>query len=226
MLLIQGPAWPITQLCLKTETLAITQPMAINVAFSTTAVSCFGGIDGVITSTITGGTGPYTYFWSPGSFTTSSVASLPAGNYTLIVTDNSGCSKQFSVSLQQAAPLAITIATIAETCNYLNDGSATATITGGNSPYALNWLPGNVTSAAVSSLQSGTYTLNAVDAKGCVQSSTVMITEPSVISLTAVSVSQVSCFGGTNGIASVLASGGTPNYTYSWSPSAGNNSLR
>ncbi|WP_329804352.1 T9SS type A sorting domain-containing protein, partial [Flavobacterium facile] len=59
------------------------------------------------------------------------------------------------------------------------------------------------------------------DANSCITFVDFTITEPTVLALTAAAQTNVSCNGGSNGSASVTPSGGTPGYTYSWSPSGG-----
>ncbi|SMD05558.1 YDG domain-containing protein, partial [Pedobacter nyackensis] len=65
------------------------------------------------------------------------------------------------------------------------------------------------------------YTVTITDANGCTATRNYSITQPSAISTATGSQTNVSCNGGTNGSASVSPSGGTPGYTYSWSPSGG-----
>ncbi|MBC7861944.1 MAG: gliding motility-associated C-terminal domain-containing protein, partial [Bacteroidia bacterium] len=57
-------------------------------------------------------------------------------------------------------------------------------------------------------------------ANGCSTTATVTLTQPPLLTATAVS-TPVLCNGGTTGTATVAASGGTPGYTYSWAPSGG-----
>jgi hypothetical protein len=57
-----------------------------------------GNSDGSITANPTGGTSPYTYSWSTGG-TNASVSNLPAGTYTVTITDQTGCIKIASVTL-------------------------------------------------------------------------------------------------------------------------------
>ncbi|MBI1289172.1 MAG: HYR domain-containing protein [Flavobacteriales bacterium] len=64
-------------------------------------VSCVGGSDGGLSAFVTGGTSPYQYQWSPNGETTVSITNLTAGNYTVTVTDNSGCTDMVTGTIIQ-----------------------------------------------------------------------------------------------------------------------------
>ncbi|MEO7978604.1 T9SS type A sorting domain-containing protein, partial [Flavobacterium sp.] len=70
-------------------------------------------------------------------------------------------------------------------------------------------------------LTAGSYTVTVTDANGCTATRNYTITQPTAINTATGSQTNVSCNGGSNGSASVTPSGGTPGYTYSWSPSGG-----
>jgi hypothetical protein len=107
-------------------------------------------------------------------------------------------------------------------CNGGNNGSASATVSGGTAPYTYSWDNSNNTSNN-NNLSAGTYTLTVTDSKGCTKTATVTITEPTSLSAST-SKTDVSCNGGNNGTASVNVSGGTAPYSYSWSNGNGTSS--
>ena len=107
-----------------------------------------------------------------------------------------------------------TIAASNVSCNGGNNGSATVTASGGASPYTYNWLPAGGTNANANGLTAGIYTVVITDSVGCIQTKTVTITEPSVLTTTITSIA-ATC-NDNNGSANVNASGGTPGYTYAW----------
>ena len=80
--------------------------------------------------------------------------------------------------------------------------------------------PSGGTGATASNLAAGTYTVTVTDSKGCTKSCSYTVTQPPVL-VANCSGTNVSCNGGSDGTANVLASGGTTGYTYSWSPSGG-----
>ncbi|MCW3115118.1 MAG: hypothetical protein JWR18_3514, partial [Segetibacter sp.] len=91
--------------CTATKTLTITQPYAIIITGTQTDISCYGGKTGSATVNITGGTGPYTYLWSPSGGAAATASGLAAGAYTVTVTDAKGCAatKSFTITQPSAA---------------------------------------------------------------------------------------------------------------------------
>jgi gliding motility-associated-like protein len=204
--------------CQKTSTYTITQPLPIAITFTSTQVSCFNGSDGTVNSTVTGGTLPYTYSWSPNGASAPSVSGLSSGTYTLLVTDNFSCTASNSITITQPTALTVTTSAVNETCDYLNNGSASVTPTGGTTPYSYTWSPGGQTTAGISSLASGTYSVIVNDSKGCSVLALVTVTQPPTLTVGIVNQINVSCFGGIDGSVGATPAGGTPNYTYSWTP--------
>ncbi|MCE9539154.1 MAG: hypothetical protein K8R85_08045, partial [Bacteroidetes bacterium] len=215
--------------CQKSSTYTISQPDLITIALTPTPVSCFNGIDGIANSAVSGGTAPYTYNWSSGA-SSPNASGLAAGTYTLNVTDNLGCLISNTVNVTQPATAAATISVTNETCSYLNNGTATVVSTGGTSPFTYLWQPGAQTTGNISNLSSATYTLTSIDSKGCTITSFATIIEPAPLVINFISQVNVSCFGGNNGIVTASPAGGTPNYTYLWTPggatTANRNSLQ
>src|SRR5687767_3033656 len=100
-------------------------------------------------------------------------------------------------------------------------GSASVVASGGTPAYSYSWNTNPVkTTATATGLVAGTYIVTVTDANGCSKTASVTITQPSTLVATMNAPTHVLCNGGT-GSASVVASGGTPAYTYSWSPSGG-----
>ena len=208
---------------LKTRNYTLTQPSAISTATgSQTNVSCNGGTNGSASVTPSGGTPGYTYSWSPSGGTAATATGLAAGSYTVTVTDANGCTATRNYLLTQ--PSAISTATGSQTnvsCNGGTNGSASVSPSGGTPGYTYSWSPSGGTAATATGLAAGSYTVTVTDANGCTATRNYFLTQPSVISTATGSQTNVSCNGGTNGSASVTASGGTPGYSYSWSPSGG-----
>jgi Secretion system C-terminal sorting domain/SprB repeat len=106
-------------------------------------------------------------------------------------------------------------------CNGGSNGSALATVMNGNSPYTYAWSPSGGNSTLATGLAAGTYTFTVTDALGCTATTTVSVTEPPALTAV-VTGTDILCNGGNSGQTTVVASGGVPSYTYSWSPSGGN----
>lgn len=204
--------------CFKNLVYLITQPSSLSVSITQTNVSCFGGNNGIINSNVSGGTIPYTYSWSPGGASTPSLANVTASTKTLTVRDNNNCVITTTIAVTQPSVLVIASSFTNETCNYLDNGVASTTVTGGTAPYSYSWSPGSYTTASVSNLSSGVYTVTVTDNNGCVKTKAITISQPAAININFINQVNVSCFGGSNGIIGTSITGGSPNYTYTWSP--------
>ncbi|MBA0885308.1 SprB repeat-containing protein, partial [Flavobacterium sp. BBQ-18] len=209
--------------CTATRNYTLTQPSAINTSSgSQTNVSCNGGTNGSASVSPSGGTPGYTYSWSPSGGTAATATGLAAGSYTVTVTDANGCTATRSYTLTQ--PTAINTSSGSQTnvsCNGGTNGSASVSPSGGTPGYTYSWSPSGGTAATATGLAAGSYTVTVTDANGCTATRNYTLTQPSAINTSSGSQTNVSCNGGTNGSASVSPSGGTPGYTYSWSPSGG-----
>ena len=104
-------------------------------------------------------------------------------------------------------------------CNGGNSGWATVTASGGVMPYTYQWLPSGGNGATGTGLTVGSYTVIVTDNISNTASASVTITEPTLLMAMANQVVQIYCYGSCNAVASVIATGGTPPYTYLWAPS-------
>ncbi|MFN8299670.1 MAG: choice-of-anchor L domain-containing protein [Chitinophagales bacterium] len=202
--------------CSASTTATITQPAAaLNVAISATGnVSCNGGNNGTITTTVTGGTTAYSYNWG-GGITTTNRTGLAAGTYNVTVTDSKSCSATASATITQPAALALSTTHTDVNCFAGNDGTITLTVTGGTTAYSYNW-GGGVTTQNRSNLTAGSYTVTVTDANSCTAATTVAIAQPAQLTASS-SAGNVSCNGGTNGTINITTNGGITPYTYTWS---------
>jgi gliding motility-associated-like protein len=206
--------------CSITQTFTITQPTALTATQSQVNVNCNGACNGSATVVASGGTAPYTYSWAPTGGTGATASSLCAGSYTCTITDANGCSITKSFTITQPAPVTGSTTTIQSTCGNPN-GSATVTPSGGVGPYTYSWAPTGGTGATASGLTANIYTVTITDANGCTATATANVTNAGSPTASITASTNVSCFGGNNGSATVTASGGTGPYTYAWAPSGG-----
>jgi gliding motility-associated-like protein len=179
-----------------------------------------GASNGNASVTVSGGNGPYTYAWSPTGGNNASTFGIPAGNYSVNVTDATGCVSTASTTVTQGPSNANVNASIVDVqCFGGNNGSATLNVNGGQGPYTYQW-SNNTTANSITGVGAGTYSVVVTTATGCTTNVTVTVTQPaSALSAPASVIGNVSCFGGNNGQASVNASGGTGPYVYSWNSS-------
>ncbi len=179
-------------------------------------VSCNGFLDGGVTAIATGGTTPYTYAWN-NSATTASITGVAAGTYSVTITDGNGATDSASVTITE--PVALIAATVIDSnvsCNTFFDGGATASATGGTAAYTYQW-SNSATTASITGVPAGTYSVTITDANGCTDSSLAVITEPTVLVASAMLDSNDI---GNGGGATAMATGGTAAYTYTWSNAA------
>ena len=204
--------------CENTNIVEINVPINNIVASpSTTNASCNGMCDGSIFLTPSGGTTPYTYFWSPGGNTTQNITNLCAGTYTYTITDANGCINFDDVIVSEPSAIFLSDVVTNVSCNGGSDGSINITPIGGQTPYAYSWSPIGATTAVVTGLAAGTYTVTVTDANGCTEVLNSMVTEPSPIFITFTTVSDVTCYGANDGYININVNGGTIGYSYLWS---------
>ncbi len=192
----------------------IAQPaLEISIDEEITNASC-SLQDGAISSSVSGGTAPYSYLWSNGD-TTAIRSQLYAGSYTLTVTDSVGCIKRETYQVAQSTDLTVSLSSIVLECYQEGEGEIESTIQGGLQPYTYLWSTGDTT-ANLANANSGSYTLVVTDAKGC------SVTASSYISIKSLSISSAvvnpTCYGGDDGsveVANVYY--GTEPYRYLWS---------
>lgn len=178
--------------------------------------SC-GGADGAVTVNAAGGIGPYEYAWAiPGNpAITASVSGLQAGVYTVTVTDSKGCTDEVEVVLNNAGAASVVLSDVADiSCAGADDGTATPILTGGTAPFSFAWDNGETDSIAIA-LTPGTNNVTITDANGCLSFASVMIDEPSAISVTGSATSAL-CPGEATGAATALATGGSGTLSYLW----------
>lgn len=207
--------------CTSTATVTITEPPVLTATQSQSNILCAGGSTtaSVIAS---GGTAGYTYAWSPSGGSAPISTALTAGSYSCLVTDANGCTLTKNFTINEPSPLSLTTSVVQSTCSAAN-GQATVTVTGGTSGYTYSWSPSGGTGATISGLLAGSYTVTVTDVNGCVATANAIVADAPAPTSTISASTNVSCFNGTNGSATISVTGGTPGYTYAWLPSGGTN---
>ncbi|MBI2269580.1 MAG: gliding motility-associated C-terminal domain-containing protein [Bacteroidetes bacterium] len=204
--------------CTKSDSARVTEPNGIAISFATTNITCNGSNDGKITVTATGGSGSYIYSWVPSGNTATTLSGLSAGNYVIQVTDatNLICNSIGAVTITQPPLLSGTMSQTPVTCFGDSTGTASVTASGGNAPYTYSWAVTGSTTATITGLKQGIYTVNITDNKGCIAARTIAVTQPTPVTINT-SIKQATC-GNSDGEAYVQAGGGTVPYVYSWTP--------
>ena len=209
--------------CTASATYSVSQPTALLIhAPNIQNIGCAGGNTGSITASVSQGTPPYTYNWAlepAGPFYTGqTISNLGVGTYLMGVKDANGCIDTTSYSITAIPLLTFTATSTPTSCFGGNNGTAHVSVTSGTPPYQFiyNNQPA-VTDSNTSNLTAGQLLIIVTDANGCLTQNTIAVTQPTALSITKTSQTNVICFGGNNGELVVTASGGTPGYTFTWS---------
>ncbi|MBW8060587.1 MAG: hypothetical protein FVQ78_09800, partial [Solirubrobacterales bacterium] len=205
--------------CIDSAIVTITQPpTALSVSITAFVnVACNGDSTGSATVTPSGGTSPYTYLWSNGQ-TDSMATGLPAGTYTVIVTDSNGCIDSASITITQPTLLVAGITDSTNiSCTGQCNGIAIVTPAGGTSPYTYLWSNGQTDSTAAGLCAGTTDTVVVTDANLCTDTTLVTLSEPIILTSSITDSTNITCNGLCNGIAIVTPGDGTSPYTYLWS---------
>jgi hypothetical protein len=189
-------------------------PLNYTVSSSNASCSC----NGSATVNVTSGSPPYTYLWSPGGQTGQSATGLCAGTYTVSVSDASVC---FNAPVVQTLSIggnsiSTAMSSVDILCNGDSSGSASVTALSGIPPFAYSWNTIPVqTTATATNLAAGNYTVTVTDSIGCSVTSTVIVNQPALLTITASSVN-ASCSTCNDGYAWGIGNGGTAPYNYEW----------
>ena len=200
--------------CTGIASATITEPPLLDLNANAANVTCFGGNNGSALAQVTGGTTPYQYLWSNGQ-TTGSVSGLPAGAYTVTITDAKGCTDAGQVNVTQPSAIQLSVAqSVNISCFGGNNGQISVQAQGGAGALAYLWSNGQ-TGATVTSLVAGNYTVTVTDSNGCTRTVSAALTQPQQLSVQS---SQLSarCFGEANGEIQLTVGGGVPGYSALW----------
>jgi gliding motility-associated-like protein len=209
--------------CTTTSSVTLTQPALVTATIASQVnVACFGQATGTATAAGNGGTGgTYTFIWTNGQ-NTATATGLTVGQHCVTVTDVNGCANSICITVTQPASALSTTASVTSNYNGANiscfnaaDGSVAANPVGGTFPYTYLWTGGAGTQT-VSGLIAGVYTVTVTDANSCTATASVTLTQPTAVTATLASQTNVTCFGTSTGIATVAGTGGTPGYSFNW----------
>jgi hypothetical protein len=197
----------------------------ITVQLNPQHVTCFGGNDGQVNSTVAGGTAPYSYLWSNGQ-STNNLLAVPAGSYTLTITDANLCTLSAQVSITQPTAIEIDISTTAETGPGAADGTATANASGGAGTFIYTWSTG-ATTQQISDLSPGSYRVTVVDTNGCSETAVAVVNAYScAIIPVIVELRDLLCYEDASGFVEVSAVNAFGSISAVWSNGANENAIQ
>ncbi|MEM6964004.1 MAG: choice-of-anchor L domain-containing protein [Bacteroidota bacterium] len=213
--------------CTAVDSILIDEPIEIQLNMSAPDLICFGATDGIATVTAVGGTPPFDYAWNdPNNQTTPIASNLPAGTYTVTVTDQGGCTFTEEALIESLEEVTVVLSQEGSFCHDGNDGTATIEqILLGNTPAALtdfsySWSVGQ-TSLTATNIQGGTTVeVTVQNSLGCLGTAAIQVDNPAEIGVNIVESTDVVCNGGNDGTATAEGLGGVAPYTYQWSANA------
>jgi gliding motility-associated-like protein len=203
--------------CIKRDTQTLIRVTKPSINQSIVNDNCSYSL-GSVTTSVVGGKVPLTYLWSNSLGTNPSINNIPAGAYTLSVTDALGCQVTKLAAIGDTAGPVVSLVVTDATCG-LNNGTINANVTSIKTPLSYFW--NNVAgTTSKTGLNGGKYVFRVVDNRGCYKSDSVLL--DTVFTLTATSnVKQASC-NLNNSYVKIKSKGGTGTHTYIWSHSASN----
>jgi gliding motility-associated-like protein len=197
--------------------ITITQPPKIEIEATQKHPVCYNENSGEIILNTTGGVEPHIFAWS-NNVETASNLNLFSGTYIFTITDSNSCVETNTYTLVQPAIIS-TLAEVKTVRGYgLSDGSINISTTGGIHPYSYRWTSTAGYSAStedIYNIPSSTYDLTITDSKLCVYDSSIFVSEPEPLALTA-KITEVFCNAFSDGAIDVTVTGGVPPYSYFW----------
>ncbi|MEO7176955.1 MAG: T9SS type A sorting domain-containing protein [Saprospiraceae bacterium] len=201
--------------CLDRDTSMVILNSSMTVSTSQQNPACNGANNGNATVIVSGGAGVLEYLWSNNG-TTNSISNVGPGNYTVTITDEADCTTLSSFTLTEPTSLAANATSTNVSAPNVPDGTATAVPTGGVGPYTYLWSNGETT-ATITGLLPGAYSVTITDANNCTTMQTVGVSAPGCALLAQViQQTNATCYGEANGAATINANGGTGSLLITW----------
>ena len=210
--------------CVEEYTLNVDEPLealSIDSMNVISPIACYGDSVGIARLYASGGDPVYSYLWDNGE-TGIIASSLTSGYHSVLLTDDWGCEVMDSIFVPENTLIESSLlADTTVSCYGLSDGVASISSFGGSSSvYTYFWSTGQqtvgVSSDVASGLQQGSYYVTTRDALGCEVVDSIYISEPEPLSMEALELDWIDCYGYDNGLAFAQAFGGTAPYTFSW----------
>ncbi|MEZ4926088.1 MAG: T9SS type A sorting domain-containing protein [Saprospiraceae bacterium] len=202
--------------CTKVKTVNVSQfDCTLAVDLNSSDITCFGEGNGTAFLNFSGGTSPYMVMWSTGE-TTDTISNLAVGSYSVSVTDAANCPDVQTFTIDQPTQLIASPNGSVTSGPGTADGTASANASGGTMPYNYAWSNGETT-AMIMDLLPGIYTVSVMDANGCQDVKEVEVIAGNCSLTTDFQTTNPVCVGDSNGVATILLTGGAGGFSYAWS---------
>ena len=204
--------------CTTLDTVQINQADVLSMNTGSMS-TCNGASSGFAFVEVMTGTSPFAYQWdtNAGDAVTDTVFNLAPGMYTVTVTDAGNCELIETITVGEFPAMILSTNTTDADCNGAPDGTATVTVMGGTADFTFLWSDATgQTTATATDLSAGLYTVTVTDANGCTMTADANVSTPSMLSIGSISATNVTCFDGADGTATVTATGGTGAFTFAW----------
>jgi len=210
--------------CETPASFSVSNNGTLSLSATVTPVTCHGNNTGSINITPAGGALPYTFLWS-NALTTEDITTIPAGNYSVTVTDQNNCQlvRLFNVTTNPA--INITQNNLQNEQCGTHNGSISITAGGGSGSFGYSWSNGDIT-PLTDELTAGTYTVTVSDANACTATQSFTIVndvsnciEFCYLDISGTSITDELCGNG-NGAVDITVNNATAPYNVIWSTGA------
>jgi len=202
--------------CDDEMTIEIIEPAILNAQLDQqTNLDCFEANDGTATIIASGGTGMIEYTLGVETNTAGTFSNLAAGNYEVMILDESGCSQEVNFEINEPSEVAVQIVGNTNVnCFGDNSGSLEVSASGGVGDFEFNnGLEINST-GVFNNLEAGNYVVSISDANNCQATIQSTISQPNELLAMISSQQDVNCFGDNSGAISLQADGGNGNIIF------------
>jgi outer membrane protein OmpA-like peptidoglycan-associated protein len=212
--------------CIETITTTISEPSAIVMNVEEVKnIKCGGDNNGEIKIAVSGGLPPYKFKWSNGD-TTQNISGVTGGEYSVVVTDASGCTQNLKASITQPPMIVQSLDAVTNLkCSGDNSGEIHVTVADGVPPYSYLWSNG-ATSQDLIGVPAGEYSVKITEGNGCERTIAAKVSEPSVFNVQIDEVTNILCYGEKKGAIDLSVKGGVAPYKIQWSNGVGTEDLK
>jgi len=212
--------------CIADIMVNVTDSLHVSGTFTVTPALCHNGASGIIVVDGLGGISPYTYAIGTGGYAgVNTFTGLVSASYNIHIKDNNGCIDDTSVFVGQPTAIIPHVSITEPLCFGDNNGAVTVSAGGGTPAYLYSLDNGAYTTTVTyTALYAGIDTIRVKDNNGCIHDTIFTIGQPTAIGISNIVLGNISCYGGSNGMVTITATGATPPYFYQANGGAWQNS--